>query len=42
MFCEIADMYGFVGLWLAMSVLGLVSVILLSSALFVPYYVNVT
>ena len=42
MLCEVGTSHGFFALWMVMSVLGLVSMILLSSALFVPYYVHPT
>lgn len=41
MFCEVADTFGYVALWAAMSVSGLVAMLLLSSLLFYPFYVNV-
>ena len=42
MFCEVADNFGFVALWAAMSVSGLGAMLLLSSLLFYPFYANVT
>jgi len=39
MLCEIATNHGFFALWIVMTVLGLVSMVLLSSTLFIPYYV---
>ena len=38
MFCEIAEEYGFVAVWLAFTAAGMVSMGLLSTAVFVPLY----
>lgn len=40
MFCEISDNFGFGFLWIVMTALGLLSMIVLSSVVFYPYYVN--
>ncbi len=40
MFCEIAEDYGFLAVWVTMTITGLVSVLILSGILFVPYYVR--
>lgn len=42
MLCDIGSSYGFVGLWVALSVMGLTSMLLLSTALFIPYYIYPT
>jgi lathosterol oxidase len=42
MLCEVGTNHGFFALWMVMSVLGLVSMLVLSSALFYPYYVTPT
>lgn len=42
MFCEVADNFGFVALWAAMSVSGLLAMLVLSSLIFKPFYVDVT
>lgn len=38
MFCEIADQFGFFALWGSMTLLGLISMMILSSSVFVPLY----
>ena len=38
MFCEIASRFGFVALWASMTLLGLASMMILSSLVFVPLY----
>lgn len=38
MLCEIGEEHGFLALWAAMSVLGAISVLVLSSVVFVPFY----
>jgi Delta7-sterol 5-desaturase len=38
MFCEIAGEYGFLALWMSMNVLGLVSMMTLSTLVFIPLY----
>jgi Delta7-sterol 5-desaturase len=40
MLCEIGEAYGFVALWLTLTVLGFISMAILSTAVFIPYYVN--
>jgi hypothetical protein len=38
MFCEIADEFGFFALWMSMNILGLISMMALSSCVFIPLY----
>lgn len=38
MLCEIGSSFGFFGLWLVMTILGLFSMLILSGCLFYPYY----
>mmetsp|Transcript_14353 Transcript_14353/g.21507 ORF Transcript_14353/g.21507 Transcript_14353/m.21507 type:complete len:292 (+) Transcript_14353:116-991(+) len=38
MLCEISSQYGFLAVWLSMSLLGVVSVLTLSGAVFLPFY----
>jgi len=42
MLCEIGGQYGFFAVWITMTVLGFVSVIFLSTIVFIPYYVRPT
>lgn len=42
MLCEIGTQYGFVFLWVTFTVLGLISMVVLSGSLFYPYYVKPT
>tara|TARA_B110000090_G_C12933885_1_gene274624 strand:- start:28 stop:318 length:291 start_codon:yes stop_codon:yes gene_type:complete len=42
MICEIGANYGFVAVWAALTVLGFISMMVLSGAVFIPYYVNPT
>jgi sterol desaturase/sphingolipid hydroxylase (fatty acid hydroxylase superfamily) len=42
MLCEVGTAHGFFALWLAMTLMGLLSMIVLSTSIFYPYYVNPT
>jgi Delta7-sterol 5-desaturase len=42
MFCEIADEYGFVAVWLSFTFMGLLSMGILSTIVFIPLYANPT
>ena len=42
MLCEIGTQHGLFALWATMTVLGLISMLILSSFLFYPYYVKPT
>lgn len=42
MLCEIGTQFGFIALWITLTVLGLLSMLILSGLLFWPYYYSVT
>lgn len=42
MFCEIGAQYGFVAMWMSMTVMGWISMVILSSAVFFPLYYRPT
>lgn len=42
MLCEVGGQYGFMALWLTMTIGGFVSMMVLSTLIFIPYYVNPT